>query len=120
MTAGKTAVRDGIGPFPGQTAQPVFDPPHGFDMHDPVPAERHPDQAQHILPAPVIDQPGCAFVFTDAAGAPELFLHFVPECPSEIGVLQLFQHPVGGPHHFLRVTVQRRNVQLPGKHRDLV
>jgi hypothetical protein len=49
MIAGKAAVGDGIDAPSGLPAQPVLDAPHGFDVHDPVSAERHFDEPQHVL-----------------------------------------------------------------------
>lgn len=41
---------------------------HGLDVHNPVSAQGHFHQAAYILAAPVIYQPGSAFVCADTAG----------------------------------------------------
>ena len=56
VIAGKSAIGDWINPFSCLFAQSVFDPAHCLDMHDPVPAERHPHKSPDVLAAPVVNQ----------------------------------------------------------------
>ena len=120
VVAGKPAAGNGINALSGQLTQPVLDALHSFDVHDPVPAEGHPDQSLHILSAPVFDQPGGVFGIADTTGAFQLFDHVLPEFALQIRIFQTGQHPFRGPHHFLCIPVQFSDIQLPGKFRDFI
>lgn len=88
---------------------------HGLDVHNPVSAQGHFHQAAYILAAPVIHQPGSAFVCADTAGIfqPGSFClsHFslgLPEgqCPQNTGGLIAYRPCIGQ---------QRLRIQLAGK-----